>query len=199
MNETRTVNQEYFTWLISQISDPDEEEKEEGYSGLYAILHRSFFFPMLEMDWNRNEEALGLITEWVEGTGRTEDETLDAMNTIFRSRGSGFCTMMELMVVLARRMEYELLGTESEKSAGECFEEMVRNSGMAEFTNDVIQEDPQRTEDDVLDILKTIIIRRFGWDGEGGLFPLRMPRSDQRKEELLNQMNNYIAENYDCC
>ena len=54
-------------------------------------------------------------------------------------------------------------------------------------------------ENVVKPILEMINIRQFQWDGEYSFFPLRNPHSDQRYEELIVQMNNYIEENYDIC
>ena len=52
------------------------------------------------------------------------------------------------------------------------------------------------TENDIID---TVNLRKIGWDGEGGIFPLQCPREDQRSVELIIQMNDYIEENYDIC
>ena len=73
---------------------------------------------------------------------------------------------------------------------------MLINCGLIEYCNERIEQD----DDDVVgDILAIINHRQYGWDGEGGFFPLQWPKYDQRELELVIQMNNYIEENYDIC
>ena len=49
-------------------------------------------------------------------------------------------------------------------------------------------------------ILKDIVYRRYLHTGDGGFFPAKFyTTKDYRQMELLTQMNNYLAENYDIC
>ena len=43
--------------------------------------------------------------------------------------------------------------------------------------------------------IERMMYRTYDYDGRGGLFPLRQPKKDQRKEQLWDQMNDYILEN----
>jgi hypothetical protein len=47
----------------------------------------------------------------------------------------------------------------------------------------------------VEDILNTFLWRTYDPTGVGGLFPLREPKHDQRKEELWYQLSAYLEEN----
>ena len=45
--------------------------------------------------------------------------------------------------------------------------------------------------------LEAVITRSYYSDGQGGLFPLMDPSSDQRKTEIWYQMAAYLLENQD--
>jgi hypothetical protein len=106
-------------------------------------------------------------------------------------------TMMEMLVVLAEKMNFDLADSEYEAGIGHWFRELLENCGLIGYTNENMEDD--RYVEAVADILDTVIFRKYGWDGEGSLFPLRWPKQDQRYQELIVQMNGYIEENYDIC
>lgn len=186
----------YEDWLIEQIH---ADSKPDGYSELCRILHRIQFMPMVMMDWNRNDDALNLVWEWAESLGDNEDETMNTVIDLEGEHPNGFCTMLELLVVLSRMLDYELKDSEYDYGTGYWAELLIRNIGLEEYVNHNVEEDYDRAEEAVIELVGTVILRQYGWDGEGGFFPLSHPASDQRDEELLIQMNNYIAENYDIC
>ena len=122
---------------------------------------------------------------------------VELVNDILNDELCASGTMMELFLILAEKMNYELADSQFESGTGKWFRELLQNCGLIEAVNDAFEDD--RKEEEVHDILTTINFRKFGWDGEGGLFPLRCPRQDQRYTELVIQMNDYIEENYDIC
>ena len=187
---------EYRQWLISQV---EPNNGPDGYSWLCEVLHGIAFFPIMEMDWNRNDEALGLSSEWAESEGLGVDETNLALDIIEESHPCGFCTMLELFVVMARHMHFELMYSSYDRDISDWFKELIDNCGLGSFTNDFVKGVEKECDDRITELISTVIFRKYGWDGEGGMFPLSRPSTDQRDEELLVQMNNYIAERYDIC
>ena len=181
------------------IDETGAEKDLDGYSGLCRILHRIPFLPVVEMDWNRNDEALDLSLEWAEGIYRTDEDALDAAMRISEAHPNGFCTMLELLVILARRIRYELMDSQYEDVIGRWTTELIHNCGLGGYTNEAVEDDPEEAEREICEIMGNVIFRQYGWDGEGGFFPLKHPTKDQRDEELLTQMNYYISENYDLC
>lgn len=188
----------YQEWLIDQLNG---ERGVYGYSELYRIMHDVPFLPVVEMDWNRNDDGLNLALEWAEASYSTDEQIADAMLALEQEHVhiDGFCTMLELTVVLARKMQFELTNSEYDRPIKAWADVLIRNIGLQEYFNEQIEEDWDTAENAIIEILGSVIFRQYGWDGEGGFFPLAYPREDQREEELLNQMNNYIAENYDIC
>ena len=110
---------------------------------------------------------------------------------------------MELLVILSERFMFETATSKYESTPDKWFMEMLTNCGLNGFTNAVIQVSPgtnwRSSRNKVTDILTSINMRLFNWDGEGSFFPLKNPNKDQRYLEIIVQMNNYIEENYDIC
>lgn len=186
----------YQEWLIDQLHGG---RGALGYSELYRIMHGVPFLPMVDMDLNRDDDGLNLVIEWAEESYNTDEQIANAVMSAGGIHDKGFCTMLELLVVLSRKMQYELTNSEYDQPIDYWAELLVKNIGLEEYFNGRIEEDWEGSEDVIVETLGSVIFRRYGWDGEGGFFPLQQPVGDQREEELLNQMNNYIAENYDIC
>ena len=49
-------------------------------------------------------------------------------------------------------------------------------------------------ERNVSDKVDYVMYRKYGYSGEGGLFPLKHPRRDQRDTEIWMQLNEYCEE-----
>lgn len=180
----------YLCWLMNQIHI--EGGGPDGYSQLCEVLQGCAFFTIVRMDENRREEGMSLRTE------AEEDELFDGDTFTVKDPFPYTCSMMEILVVMARRMNYEMLDSEYEADIGKWSVELLSNAGLSGFTNSIFESDPNaRNEAEA--IIKDIVYHRYGFDGEGGLFPLKHPVYDQRATELLTQMNNYLAENYDIC
>ena len=188
------IKTEYLCYLMNRVQM--DAEGDNGYLSLCEQLQESEFLPILEMDENRCDECRILrkdFAEYYTDYAFEESGIVDILDGTYGENG----TMMELMTVLAEKMKYDLDDSEYEDGIGKWFREMLENCGLIHATNQKMKEEKEVEE--VNDILATVIFRRIGWDGEGGLFPLRWPKNDQRYEELIIQMNNYIEENYDIC
>lgn len=193
MNE---IQEAYKEWLIDQLNG---DRGAGGYSELYGIMHGIPFLPIMEMDWNRNDEGLNLAKEWAE-TEPVENETdVDICTAMDEVHQNGFCTMLELIVVMSRRIQFELMDSEYDKDISEWANELIWNIGLGDYRNVRVLHDYDAAENAVAEVVGSVIFRQYGWDGEGGFFPLESPTRDQRYEQLITQMNDYIAENYDIC
>lgn len=195
--DTKDSGEVYEQWLKQQLMI--REGGKEGYCRLCKKMHETPFLPLLAMDWNRNDEALALRTEWVESVTGDIQEQVERLDRINEMIDSDFCTMLELVVVLVRRIQFETMDGDHEASMQKWFFELMDNCGLNVLDDEQWEEDPERAEEETERILETLIFRKYGWDGEGGMFPLMYCQCDQRKTELLTQMNYYIEENYDIC
>lgn len=172
------VREEYFRWLCDQMN------ANEGYLLLAKDLHEMEFLANVPHDENRAEDGIALRFEFFELYPEFEGEALD-----------GPCSMLEMLVALARRMNFILMDSDRPKElSARYFWVMIENAGLLPFSDEkyVALGGYYRVEE----ILWKINDRNYDPDGQGGYFPLRNPAEDQRTVELWYQMHAYINENY---
>ena len=184
---------EYLCWLMNRAQL--DAEGPGGYRTLCERLQETEFVPQLEMDGNRNEDCLELRVDYATYCTDIQDADECDVTWMLEQCFGEHGTMMELILVLAEKMQYETLESEFEAGTGKWFRELLSNCGLHRCTNEEMEENPE----DVEEILERIIYRQIGWDGEGGLFPLMYPIRNQRYAELIAQMNDYLEENYELC
>ena len=181
------IKKEYIDYLMDRIGL--EKDGDDGYYDFCRKMLDSDFVPLVDMDSNRCCECLGLRADFEEAGHEYGADMLD-----FLLADNG--TMMELLCVMAEKMQYEMADSQYEASVRKWFVELLGNCGLDRFArNEDFKKEGAGQEID--DILYTVIFRDYGWDGEGGLFPLFLAQRDQRRLELVAQMNDYLAENYD--
>lgn len=118
------------------------------------------------------------------------------------------CSMLEMLVALSRRMAYFVpsSGTSSkrvkanpenidEETAKKCFRGFIRNLDLLDVTDEAYPQVKVRNK--LTSAMNRLNNRTYEYNGNGGLFPLRNPPSDQRKTEIWYQMNAYILEQYE--
>lgn len=184
------ITTEYLCYLMNRVGL--EAEGDDGYLRLCETLQGIEFYPVIDMDENRCFECREIRKDFAQEYDlEGADEELDR---IYGEYG----TMMELLTVMAEKMRFEMCDSQFEASTRKWFLEMLINCGLDRLRTNADFEE-EGAEETVTDAIHSVIFRKTGWDGEGGLFPLIYPQSDQRHLELMIQMNNYLAENYDIC
>ena len=193
-----TLNR-YYEWLVDQ--SQLDQDGEGGYSRLCEALFRTTFeSKSVFADANRVEEAWQLRNEWADSVADSEDVREELFSEFERTNGYGwYCSYLELLIVMARKIAYETLGGPYEASIGKWMREMMANCGMDEMTDGYFKKYGGEAYDKLEGVTRRITMRAYSWDGDGGIFPLMYPLRDQRRIELLDQMNDYLAENYDIC
>lgn len=180
---------DYLCWLMNQCQL--EAEGPAGYLKLCEVLQDIYFVSLIEFDENRIEEGKELREEWADTDG----------GDIYELEGliPYTCTALELILVMARRMCFEMSDSQYEAGIGKWVMELLENAGLATFRNDIFEIDPEGSTQKIKMILHDIIYRRYMPNGSGSFFPSDGYKGDVRQDELLVQMNNYLAENYDIC
>lgn len=181
---------DYLCWLMNQCQLTAEGP--EGYLSLCEVLQKVHFLSQIEFDENRSEEGKLLRDEWAD-SGGGDISVLDGYLSPYT------CTMLELILVLARRMAFEMSDSQFEAGIGKWVTELLENSGLAYYRNDIFETNPDYYERRIRCILRDLIHRQYMPNGDGSFFPSQEEETDTREEELLVQMNNYLAENYDIC
>lgn len=180
------VREHYFEWLCQTIL---AESDEKSYLKLARCLFNRIFVPIVDHDENRAYDGIELRDEFL------REEEYPKYTDI-----PGECSVLEMMIALARRMDFETSDPYeyvlSDRTAY-WFWEMIDNLGLSPFDDECYDE--LNGEDDYVDsVIDAFVDRRYTKTGVGGLFPLRRPSEDQRRVELWYQMSAYLMENDAC-
>ncbi|QEQ94671.1 hypothetical protein SEA_SOSHI_58 [Streptomyces phage Soshi] len=170
------LDEPYFEWLYRQVADPDIPEGPLTYWRLLRILFTTEFQVVVERDENRIEGGKALRLRFLEDQGLPVDEDPEWMEM--------GCSVLELMVRLAQDLEFEADGT-----VHYWFWTLMSNIGLEGY------HDRRRLPRSFIsNVLEDVIHRNYSPAGEGGFFPLRYPRTDQREVELWDQLSAYVLE-----
>lgn len=175
------ICQDYFQWLCELV----RADGEDSYILLCKRLHETPFIPKVDRDENRAMDGMQLR------------ERYESRNGCFRYLEKlGPCSIFEMMIALAERMDYELSSCDDDEVKLDIyFWEMIRNLELDGFTDEKYC---AYTDDYFIgECLNRFVHRSYMRNGKYGLFPLRCPKGDQRQVEIWLQMNAYIMENYD--
>ena len=188
------ITTEYLCYLMNRVGL--EAEGTHGYLRLCETLQEIPFLPQTAMDGNRCGDCMDLRRDFAEHDHPGDDEEQLFIEAVLDAEFGITGTMLELLSVLAEKMAFETYDSQYEASTRKWFLEILGNCGLDKhWFNEHF--DNEGNEEAVRDIANTVIFRKTGWDGEGGLFPLVYPQYDQRKVEIIIQMNNYLEENYE--
>lgn len=178
------LDEAYFVWLYSQVGSVTIRNRSKTYWKLLRFLHQKEFTWSIEKDENRAQDGKNLRMEFLRESGNVKEPAL----VIEEAEQSGWllmgCSMLELMVSLAWKMEFE-----GDGALAGWFWEMLQNLGLTECS------DANPPEEEIVNhILDKVINRDYAANGAGGLFPLKDPQQDQRDVELWYQLNAYLLE-----
>lgn len=168
----------YFDFLCSIVGRTYE------YSKLLGELHGTDFYSLIPNDDNRCEDGKQMREKFNDEEGQQALSQSDLEE----------CTVLEMLIGLCFRLEFETAQSPWEKTPREWFWILIDNLGL-EWCDDALYEQLE-SRDEIITKVKIFLDRRYKNDGNGGLFPLRNPRKDQRRIEIWYQMSAYILENY---
>jgi len=175
-----TVRKDYILWLSEQI-DLDCKDELGGYHFLVKSLFKKEFYWTIDKDENRAEEGKELRVIFSDECGF--EDVPDEIN--------GPCSVLEMMIALAKKWNQLVSLTEKEDNSVEYFWTMIQNLGFEGCTDDKF--DPEMVRDK-LDIL---LDRDYPKNGDGSLFPLKKLKEHQNELEIWYQLQNYLIENFD--
>lgn len=173
---SQPLDELYFKWLYSKVDEIDRRHPSQTHWNLLRVLYSTEFIWFIPNDDNRAEDGRMLRHEFL------HDQGLDNVDSDWFELP---CSFLELLLGLARRLIFEVGGTERG-----WFWHLMRTLELDHHTDET-----RIPENQIEDILSRVIHRHYEPDGRGGLFPLRRPVYDQREVELWYQLNAYILEN----
>lgn len=171
---------DYFLFLISEYGL--NNRKGRSRSKLLEMLHNIPFRYIIERDENRAADGQELRNHYL-----IPDE-YEEYSEEFMNRD---CSVFEMLIALAVRMDDEYVGDPSNPLPEEMFWEMIRNLDLYDIIN--INFDNVK----IINIVNRWLDRDFTKKGRGSIFPIYgSDFEDQREIEIWDQMNAYIYENY---
>lgn len=173
------LQQDYFHWLCEMVH---VEQEDRSYWLVAKDLHHKIFYAIIERDENRALDGLELRDQFLESEWRGRRDEIE-----------GECTVLEMLVALAQRMDFETTEIDDERDrTAYWFWVMIDNLGLMDFDDDsYVELDGQSYVDEIID---EFVAREYEYDGVGGIFPLKHAGRDQRKVEIWYQMSSYLYE-----
>lgn len=176
-----TFANSYRAWLM-------DEMDANGYSILFDTLYGiEFTWPSdIPRDGDRAAAGQDLRLEFEHESGmECDDEWLEWP-----------CSFLEMLVGLAWSIEDHILYDWSKGDRSSVWFWMIMdNLGLSFLDDEWMELYPTKSLKYILRTCQTVMDRSYGADGDGGLFPLEHPETDQRKVEIWYQANAYILEN----
>lgn len=175
-------NRQYFEFLAKLV------DKEPGYDILLETLYDMCFCSFVPNDDNRRIDGEYLRDKYM------EEGLQQGSSSLPRTTDIGTCNMLEMLIGLSYRLEYELLGGIYEQPMQNWFWVLINNLRISYANVDL-----ERWSAGILTIqdrVTTLLARTYLCDGNGGLFPLKVSHKDQRRVEIWYQMSQWIIENY---
>ena len=174
------ICEEYFEWLTYVVNIGKDHTE------LARMLHNREFYSIWSNDQNRVEDGKMLRNIFRDETLYNNYECLERPN----------CSVLEMLIALAIRMESILEDPAEGDRTISWFWLFLDNLGLSKYTNYNIKYGAGNPVTEINDILDDLIERRYKRSGEGGLFPLKNAKKDQRKVEIWYQLSSYLLENY---
>lgn len=172
------VTYKYYFWLCELVRG------DVNYSNLMRTLHAKPFFWSVPNDDNRAFEGKELRCKFCHDCNIYYDYSQYDMAA----------SMLELIIGLAYRCESIMSDQADSHEMRWWFWKILSNVRLELYDDDMWKE---TNADSVVDAkLNKIIERGYERNGNGGLFPLKRNKKDQRKVELWYQLNAYLVENY---
>ena len=165
---------EYQEWLLDRVMTP---ERMDYRLVLNTLFNETFYWDERFNDENRSVDGIDLRIDFADDT-----YTLDNPDKP--------CSVLEMMIALACRIEYGIMGEPGDDHPERWFWEMFDNIGLNKFTDDAFN------KNDVLELIHGWMDRRYDRNGRPGFFPLKHAEEDQKKVEIWTQMGTYLNENY---
>lgn len=167
-----SIEHDYFDWLIQKIN-----KHNEPYFAIYYQLYDTDFIVMNENDNSRYEDGLYLRKVY-----DYEKNNCINLYTCLNKK----CSILEMMVALAKRMEDLLYDYTVGDQTDVWFNEMLRSLGIDSYTDDDYYD--EYIVEKALDDMMNYHINR---NGDGGLFTVPYSNVDMRDLSIWYQMQVY--------
>jgi len=180
------VRKDYFEWLKSLV------DASEDYSMLWWQLHHTDYVWIVDMDENRAADGKYLRYSFTV----TAYDRIDYNPEEVEEYLSGPCSVFEMLVALAKRIEHDIMDDIDEGDrTGQWFNEMIANLGLDKY------DDAHYNSSEIEEIVWRFMGRKYPKNGKGNVF-LASQKVGQKGgplfqyQEIWTQMQNYFLEKY---
>lgn len=173
------IRNDYFEWLF-RITCENKFAKDISYRKLLELLHRTEFVWMMNADKDRADAGINLRWEFACDTSQKDSFSM------IRESLRGPCSMLEMLVALARKCEEIMDNPENGDRTKQWFWSMVTNLGLGGMSDDNFDDTY------INDCLRRFMHRTYKPDGKGGLFTIKNCRFDLRTRTIWTQLCWYL-------
>lgn len=182
---------DYKNWLLDRVGFNNLERRDLGgfhqsdYDALMTALHETEFIYVIDRDENRMRDGLRLRYYFFQDIGMSTDADFvsDVSDPIP-------CSVLEVLVALAIKIDDNYTGDPADPHPEIVFWDMIKNLGLHKFINSTFN---AVEFDKIMDFW---LMREFGNDGNGSIFPVKSVTFLSKSEEIWRQATAYISENY---
>ena len=175
-NIAMDISLEYFDWLVELIQGCEHVK-------LLRHMHETTYIWRIPNDENRADDGEALRSRFLYETNYTDYDLPE--------KG---CSVLEMLVALASRINDILIDIEGDDDTPRWFWMLIENLDLVKFDDISLDEDGNFDEIDIR--LCNFMERTYTRNGYGGLFPLNKSKENQRNIEIWYQMSAYLEENY---
>lgn len=174
----------YLDWLFCKCGAIGKDvDRDVSYFKLFSRLESIPFTWCIENDDNRASDGIELRRDFMAETG---------VNLSFMMIEE--CTFLELLYGIAQRIDLILYDKTYGDRSKEWFWMLLRNLNLDYLDDDCYD---NCTDSIVLSKCEDVNLRRYDFNGKGGLFPCKNVEEDQRFCEIWWQMNAFLFENFE--
>jgi len=173
------LNESYFEWMY-QLVYTENYCRNKSYHKLLTFLNNIDFTYSIGLDGNRAEDGIELRYRFGYEQGLIRPMIADYLD--HRS-----CSVLEMLIALSIRCEDHIMADpEIGDRTGKWFWGMICNLGLMSMTDESFE------ESFVDYIIHRFLQRKYGPNGEGGLFTVNDCATDLRRVEIWYQMCWYL-------
>lgn len=173
------LDEEYFTWLYSQVASTRLKTPTRTYWTLFRQLYTKEFVWLVPNDDNRVEDGRDLRYEFL------DLKHIEEPDPSWMHLG---CSMLEMLIALSRRLSFE-----AESPAHNWFWHLIDNLELRKYNDKFYNGEDISKFMLIHDILNRVIYRTYAYNGSGGLFPLEHAMEDQTQVEIWYQLSAYVS------
>lgn len=178
------IYEEYFEWMYHLVCNDNRLKNKISYRKLLQYLNSVIFVPTIDMDDNRRIDAIDFRYRFGYENGYSNSYIDEHFNWI-----KDDCSVLEMMIALSFRVEEQITQDYLHGNrTGQWFWSMISSLGL----NHMDDRSFDRTYcEEKIDIF---LSRRYGFNGNGGLFTLEHPNRDMRNVDIWTQFMWYLNE-----